>query len=51
MSTVVAKKVVKRSAISLKPSLVTGILGIGLFTWGAVNLCKQSSCYKETEEE
>merc|ERR1711990_191614 len=53
LSTVVAKKVVKgsASAIPSEPSLVAGIIGIGLFTWGAVNLCKESSCNKETEEE
>ena len=56
MSRVVAKKVVNGSAsaiasISSEPSLVAGILGIGIFTRGAVNLCKESSCYKESEEE
>jgi len=53
LSTVVAKKVVKgsASAIPSEPSLVAGIIGIGLFTWGAVNLYKESSCCKEIEEE
>ena len=56
LSRVVAKKVVKESvsaitSIPSEPSIVAGILGIGLFTWGAVNLCKESSLYKKAEEE
>ena len=48
LSRAVAKKVVKESvsAITSDPSIVVGILGVGLFTWGAVNICKESSCYK-----
>ena len=46
-STVMAKKVVKRSAIASIPSetyIVAGILGVGvgLFTWGAIKLCKEA---------
>ena len=56
LSRVVAKKLVNGSASAIasipsEPSLVAGTLGIGIFTWGAVNLCKESSCYKESEEE
>ena len=56
LSGVVAKKVVKGSASAIasipsKPSNVAGILGVGLFTWGAVNLFKESSFSKNTEEE
>ena len=46
LSRVVAEKVVKGNA-----SAIAGILGIGLFTWGTVNLCKESSSYKKAEEE
>ena len=37
------------ASIPSKPSNVAGILVVGLFTWGAVNLCKESS--KNTEEK
>ena len=52
----VAKKVMKESvsaitSIPSQPSIVAGIIGIGLFTWGTVNLCKESSLYKKAEEE
>ena len=52
----VAKKVMKESvsaitSIPSQHSIVAGIIGIGLFTWGAVNLCKESSLYKKAEEE
>ena len=44
LSGVVAKKVVKEgaSAIVSEPYIVAGILGVGLFTWGAVKLCKEA---------
>ena len=55
LSGVVAEKVVKVSAsavasISSEPSIVAGIFGVGLFTWGTVNLCKESSYCKKAEE-
>ena len=51
-----AKKVMKGIAsviasIPSEPSIVAGVLGVGLFTWGAVNLRKESSCYKKAVEE
>ena len=46
-SGVVAKKVVKGGASAIasipsEPYIVAGILGVGLFTWGAVKLCKEA---------
>ena len=61
LSGVMAKKVMKGIAsviasIPSEPSIVAGVLGVGLFTWGAVNLRKESSsqessCYKKAVEE
>ena len=39
------------ASISSEPSIVAGIFGVGLFTWGTVNLCKESSYCKKAEEE
>ena len=46
LSGVVAKKVLKESAsvitaLPSEPYLVAGIIGVGLFSWGAANLCKK----------
>ena len=44
LGNVVATKVMQDAASTLSsfdPSVVTGLIGVGLFTWGAVNFNKE----------
>ena len=44
LGNVVATKVMQGAALTLfsfDPSVVTGLIGVGLFTWGAVNFNKE----------
>ena len=37
----VATKVMQGTLSSFDPSVVAGLIGVGLFTWGAVNFNKE----------